>query len=108
MSIFQSHTCEIPHCTEAQAGKRRCQYCEHRYDTHGKPFIVYCETQKYSRGKHTLFLWCMGGKVVHTDGYVIFHNGHPIHLAGMDAAKCADLLIEKDFELIYKNEAVWP
>ncbi len=107
MSIFQSNTCEIPHCSNETHGKKRCKYCEYRYDSEGNPFIVFCETQKFQRNKDTMFIWVMGGKVVHHNGYHIYHNGDPIDLIGMDAAKCADLLIEKDFELIYKNEAAW-
>ena len=59
MSIFQSNTCEIPHCNnEATEGKHRCKKCAERYDSQGIAFILYCEFHRFTnRGRGIITFW---------------------------------------------------
>lgn len=64
MAIFQSiPTCEIFGCSKPSIQlpngqiKKRCGKCEHRFDSRGDIFIIYCNLWRFHKGQKTVLFW---------------------------------------------------
>ncbi len=67
MSIFtaieEEIKCEICHTRERKTGKKRCDYCESRYDNQGNAYIIASDIYKFFRKGVSVHVWVCDNKV---------------------------------------------
>lgn len=100
--------CEICQKREAEKDAKRCGYCSKRYDSQGKPFIVYSETHRYRATsklidnvqRNDLYFWVCDGRVgnapVAYEQYI-----------GITGGQLKEALSSRDYQLIEILEPVW-
>lgn len=105
MSVFEEHICTNCRKREAQENKPVCRFCERRYNSKGKAYILACDIYHYRTEKgRAAKVWVCDGLVnqIHCTT-----PGELNHLIGMTEADINKVLPRKGYKLEYKSEKVF-